>query len=178
MQFGPRPLLGPASGHLVGESVPAFRGPDTHGALVTETSLRVGTTLLAFVPFAFTGVCGDELGELHEASAPGGPLAGVRILAVSCDPMPSQRAWRAERGFGFDLVSDFWPHGRIASAFGIFDEQEGRADRGSFLIDAGIVRWSLLHPPGIPRSVSEYVRALEQLGVGGAATSSPSEGVR
>ncbi|WP_370517373.1 redoxin domain-containing protein [Pseudactinotalea sp. HY160] len=168
-----RPITGPIHGHLVGEPAPAFAGVDTHGAALTSASLRAGTTLLAFFPLAFTGVCGDELGELSAAAEPGGALAGfaecagpagLRVLAVSCDPMASQRAWREQRGFGFELVSDFWPHGRIAHAFGVFDETSGRAERASFLIDsAGTVRWSLVHPAGLPRPVSAYADALAGL---------------
>lgn len=170
MGFGPRPLTGPATGHLVDEPAPDFNGPDTHGSSVTAAALRGRTTLLVFFPFAFTGVCGDELGELDAAGAPGGPLDDVRIVAVSCDPAPSQRAWQDQRGLRFDLVSDFWPHGAIARAFGVFDEGQGRAERGSFLIDAaGTVRWSVLHPAGIARPVNGYVEALASIRAEGVA---------
>ena len=44
----------------------------------------------------------------------------------------------------FDLLSDFWPHGSVAEAYGVFNETAGVALRGTFIIDkAGIVRYSV-----------------------------------
>jgi alkyl hydroperoxide reductase subunit AhpC len=62
------------------------------------------------------------------------------------------------------MLSDFWPHGAVASAYGVFSEEVGIALRGSFLVDIdGVVRWTLVH--GIPeaRDVDEYIRAIEAL---------------
>jgi len=88
----------------------------------------------------------------------------VRVFAVSCDPMFTQRAWAEQEGFGFDLLSDFWPHGAAAAAYGVFDEAGGNALRGSFLVDAdGIVRWSVVNPRGRARDLGAYRAALAAL---------------
>ena len=69
-----------------------------------------------------------------------------------------------QEGFEFDLLSDFWPHGDVARAYGVLDEENGLALRGSFLLDAdGIVRWSVVNPRGQRRDLDGYRRALEQL---------------
>jgi mycoredoxin-dependent peroxiredoxin len=74
------------------------------------------------------------------------------------------KAWQEAEGFGFDLLSDFWPHGDAARAFGVFDEESGHAVRGSFLVDAdGIVRWSVVHPRGRPRELEMYRTALAEV---------------
>ncbi|MBY8853954.1 redoxin domain-containing protein, partial [Saccharothrix sp. MB29] len=55
----------------------------------------------------------------------------------------SLKAWSAEQGYGFPLLSDFWPHGEVARAYGVFDEKSGMAVRGTFLVDvAGVVRYA------------------------------------
>jgi len=44
----------------------------------------------------------------------------------------------------FPVLSDFWPHGAVAKAYGVFEESKGCALRGSFLIDKeGILRWEV-----------------------------------
>jgi peroxiredoxin len=33
------------------------------------------------------------------------------------------------------LVSDFWPHGEVASAYGIFREKNGFSERANIIVD-------------------------------------------
>ena len=118
---------------------------------------------LVFFPYAFSRICGAELCELRD-NLEDFEAAGVRVLGVSCDPMFAQRAWAEQEGFGFALLSDFWPHGAAARAYGVFDEVAGMALRGSFLLDAdGIVRWSVVNPRGQARDLGDYRAALAAL---------------
>lgn len=147
-----------------GAPAPAVTLPDTHGAPVTVGAPGAPATLLVFVPFAFSRTCTAELGEL-QVGLPELEAAGVRVLAVSCDPMFALRAWAEQDGYTFGLLSDFWPHGRVARSFGVFDSDEGFARRGSFLLDAaGVVRWSLVHPGGQERPFAAYREAVAGLG--------------
>ena len=82
--------------------------------------------MLVFVPFAFSGTCTGELCELRD-NIKEFEEAGVHVLVVSCDPGHSLRAWAAQEGFAFDLLSDFWPHGEVARAYGVFDDTRGFA---------------------------------------------------
>jgi peroxiredoxin len=151
-----------ASGALgVGAVAPVRTLPDAHGAPVVVGGPGDGPTLLVFVPFAFSRTCTAELTEL-QAGLP--ELGGVRVLAVSCDPAPALRAWADQDGYAFGLLSDFWPHGAAARAYGVFDEVDGYARRGSFLLDAaGTVRWSLVHPAGRARPFAAYRDAVAAL---------------
>ncbi|GIG19843.1 peroxiredoxin [Cellulomonas chitinilytica] len=146
-----------------GDAAPDFSLPDTHGTPVTLSGLRGGPVAVVFVPFAFSGTCTGELCDLRDNIA-AFQEAGVHLLVVSCDPMFSLRAWAEAEGYGFDLLSDFWPHGEVARAFGVFDEERGRADRGSFLIDAdGVVRWTVVNPAGQARDIASYRAAIGAL---------------
>ena len=146
-----------------GDLAPDFTLPDTHGTPVSLSELRGGPVAVVFVPFAFSGTCTSELCELRDAIEDF-ELAGVRLLVVACDPMYGLRAWGEQQSFGFDLLSDFWPHGAAARSFGVFDEASGTARRGSFLVDAdGIVRWSVVNPRGEARALGEYRAALAAL---------------
>jgi peroxiredoxin (alkyl hydroperoxide reductase subunit C) len=148
----------------VGAAAPDF-------SLVTQNGDRVGlgelrgrkSVLLVFYPFAFSGICTGELSEIrdHLEDFEGEDIA---VFAISCDPMFSLRGWADQQAYFFPLLSDFWPHGQVARAYGVFDEEHGRPLRGTFLIDPqGIVRWRLVNGPGERRDFDEYRLALADL---------------
>lgn len=149
---------------VIGERAPDFTLPDAYGRSVTLSELcRETAVLLVFVPFAFSGTCGSELSEIRDD-----PITfrseHVRTVAVSCDPMFALRAWADEEQYEFPLLSDFWPHGAVASAFGVFDERMGAAVRGTFLIDPeGVIQWSLVHAAGERRDFDAFRQALAVL---------------
>lgn len=88
----------------------------------------------------------------------------MQVHGVSCDPPHALRAWGSQEGYRFPLLSDFWPHGEVARAWGVFDEQAGMAVRGTFLVSpAGEVVWSLVHGPGQAREVGDLHRAVRDL---------------
>ena len=151
-----------------GDVAPELSLPDAHGTPVSLSGLRGMPVVLVFIPFAFSGLCTGELRELRDNIDDFGS-AGVRLLGISCDPMYALRAWGETEGFGFDLLTDFWPHGAAARAYGVFDEERGIATRGSYLIDAdGIVRWSVHNPRGQARDLGAYRAALRTLTSSGA----------
>ena len=102
--------------------------------------------LLVFHPFAFTAVCEEEARDL-QANLDSFRNAQTDIVLVSCDPSPARQAWKAELGAEYTFASDFWPHGKAAKAYGVFNETNGAPYRGTFLIDKeGQVIWSYLSP--------------------------------
>lgn len=149
--------------HRPGDPAPDFTLPDTHGTPVHLADLRGESVLVVFFPFAFSGTCTGELSELRD-NIEDFEAAGVRILAVSTDPVFALKAWHEQEGFGFDLLSDFWPHGAVAEAYGVLDATHGHALRGSFLVDAdGVVRWSVVNPRGQRRDLDAYRDALAEI---------------
>lgn len=146
-----------------GQVAPDFTLPDTHGTPVQLSARRGAPVLVVFFPFAFSRLCHQELTGLNEQLDTFAAL-GAEVLAVSCDPVHSLRAWGDQEGFGLTLLSDFWPHGRVADAYGAFDDEAGHAGRGSVLIDAnGTIAWTTLSPPGRTRSLTEHVDAVRAL---------------
>lgn len=148
---------------VLGELAPDFTLVDTHGTPVTLSALRGSPVVIVFIPFAFSGTCRGELCEIRDNIA-AFDSAGVRVLVVSCDSTFTLRAWREQEGYGFDLLSDFWPHGDVARAYEVFDEKAGRPLRGSFLVDAdGVLRWSVVNPAGQARDLAAYRAAIAEL---------------
>jgi peroxiredoxin len=145
----------------VGEPAPDFTLLDQDRQPVTLSALRGSPVLLVFYPFAFSALCGTELGRLRD-SLPS--YAGVTVLALSTDPVYALKAFRAQEGYDFPLLSDFWPHGATASAYGVLDERAGMALRATFLVDAGgVVRFAQVNGPGDVREQSEWTDAVARL---------------
>lgn len=148
----------------IGQPAPEFTLKDQHGTPVRLASLREHqNVVVVFFPFAFTGICTDELRAIR-ADIGRYQNEDVQVLAISCDAMPTLRAFADREGFTFPLLSDFWPHGEVARGYEVFDDTAGLALRGTFIVDrAGILRWSVVNQRGQARDASAYHQALAAL---------------
>ena len=62
------------------------------------------------------------------------------------------------------MLSDFWPHGEVAKAYGVFNRDRGMAVRGTFLVDkGGITRFVEVNQPGEARDQEVWKKALAAL---------------
>lgn len=148
----------------VGQPAPHFALKDQFGQTVQLSDFRGKQPVaLVFYPFAFSGICTGELSEIRdhlEIFTDG----NVQVVGVSCDPMYTLRAFAETEGYDFPLLTDFWPHGAVAQAYGVFDAGAGRADRGTFMVDTeGVLRWSVVNPPGEARPLAAYREAVAAL---------------
>jgi alkyl hydroperoxide reductase subunit AhpC len=78
--------------------------------------------------------------------------------------MYANKVFAEQEGYKFQVLSDFWPHGAIAKAYGVFDENRGCATRGSFIIGTdGKIKWMVVNGLGEARNIAEYKVALSAL---------------
>src|SRR3712207_5930778 len=146
-----------------GVAAPDFTLRDQHGQDVSLSGLTGVPVLLVFYPWAFSRVCTGELTALRDVHA-SMKARDARLLAVSCDPVYTLRAFAEAERLDYPLLSDFWPHGEVASAYGVLDEERGCPRRSSFLVDAdGVVRWAVHHPVSDPRAAAAHRDALRDL---------------
>ncbi|RZQ64885.1 peroxiredoxin [Amycolatopsis suaedae] len=148
----------------VGSQAPDFTLSDYNKQDVTLSSFRGDKpVLLVFYPFAFSGICQGELCQLRDEFAEYDGK-GVQVLGVSVDTPFSLKAWAEQQGYQFPLLSDFWPHGEVAKAYGVFNDKAGLATRGTFLIDTeGVVRFAEVNQPGEARDQSGWKKAVADL---------------
>jgi mycoredoxin-dependent peroxiredoxin len=147
----------------VGDTAPDFSLPDQDKQVVSLAELRGAPVLVVFYPFAFSGKCTGELCQLRDELSTYTD-AGVRVVAISTDPTFALKAFREQEGLQFPLLSDFWPHGATAQAYGVFNDKAGMAVRGTFLIDAeGKVTFAEVNQPGDAREQSGWKDAVSQL---------------
>ncbi|CAN5773486.1 peroxiredoxin [soil metagenome] len=149
----------------IGEQAPDFELKDQHGQTVTLSGLRgKQSVVLVFYPFTFTSVCEGELCQIRDdfSDFEG---AGAQVLAVSCDSRHAQKMWADQRGYNFPVLSDFWPHGEVSRAYGVFDEKLGAARRGTFVSDTDgtLVDAFESEGPGTPRQKERYQEAMSRL---------------
>ncbi|MFS8478671.1 MAG: peroxiredoxin [Micromonosporaceae bacterium] len=148
----------------VGAEAPDFTLKDQNNQDVTLSSFRgQRNVLLVFYPLAFSGICHGELCEVRD-NLNQYVNDDVQVLTVSVDSVFAQKTWAQQEGFQFPLLSDFWPHGEVARKFGVFNEERGIANRGTFIIDReGIVRFAEMNMPGEPRDQDAWRKALAAL---------------
>lgn len=150
----------------IGQQAPEFELKSPSGDVVRLSDYRGKSAVaLVFYPFTFTGVCHGELCGLRD-DASQFESSGVQVLAVSCDSPFVQARWAEEENYGFPVLSDFWPHGEVSKAYGVFNEVVGCANRGTFIIDAdGVVVDLFISPDlGTARDLTRYKEAIAKLG--------------
>ena len=151
-----------------GEAAPDFALTDQRLSTTRRSDFDGRKLLIVFFPLTFTSVCGGELTRLRDEIH---DFVGEdrALLAISTDSSAVHRAFDEREFLGFPILSDFWPHGEVARAYGVLDEQTGLALRGTFVVDEdGIVQWSTVN--GVPdaRSTDDYRAALATLSAGAA----------
>lgn len=99
------------------------------------TAYKGRKVLLSFHPLAWTSICGEQMKALEEKREELAALNTVP-LGISVDSVPCKAAWAKELGISSTrLLSDFWPHGAVASAYGLFREKNGFSERAKVIID-------------------------------------------
>jgi peroxiredoxin (alkyl hydroperoxide reductase subunit C) len=148
-----------------GTDAPDFTLKDQDGNEVSLSSFQGSTNVvLVFYPFTFTGVCQGELCALRD-DVGDFQNANAQLIAISCDTRFAQQQWAQQQAYTFPILSDFWPHGAVSRAYGVFNEQLGAANRATFVIDKTGKIVDVFESPnlGTPREKEEYEAALARL---------------
>jgi peroxiredoxin len=157
VEHHPKDILG------AGATAPDFalhRSPDETIGLST---LRGKPVVLVFYPADWSAVCGDELNVFNEAESLLA-AADAEVLGISVDGVWCHRAFVADRGFRFALLSDFEPKGEVSARYGAYDFHAGTSRRALFVIDeSGLIAWSHLSPVDVNPGVDGVLDALDAL---------------
>lgn len=157
---------------LVGKPSPYFEmntvdGQGENFERITLNDYKGKWLVLFFYPLDFTFVCPTEITGYSKRYDEFKAL-GAEVVAASVDSEHSHKAWiNGDLGkLNFPLASDMTK--KVASDFGILDEEAGIALRGLFIIDPeGKVKYSVVHDLNVGRSVDETLRVLKALQTGG-----------
>jgi len=119
----------------IGERTRNFNLHDQKDTEFRLSQLRGKKALLSFHPLAWTSVCAEQMKSLEQNKGSFDELNTVGV-GVSVDTVPSKKAWADSLGIKQTrLLSDFWPHGKVAKKYGIFRDKDGFSERANIIID-------------------------------------------
>jgi mycoredoxin-dependent peroxiredoxin len=146
----------------IGDTAPDFELRNTEDGTTKLSDFRGRkNVLLVFFPFAFSGRCTKEFCTLRDENLDLISDETTEVLGISCDHLFALKAWKEAERYPNSFLSDFWPHGAVAQAYGVFAEQVGCAKRMAVLVDRdGIVRWVDENPTGDVRDQGAWRKQL------------------
>ena len=149
---------------IIGDAAPEFSLINQYGETVSLSDFKgKKPVVVVFYPLSFSGICTGELCELRDNFAAFGS-EGIELLAISVDSKFVQKKFAEQEGYEFSVLADFWPHGEVAKAYGVFLEESGISNRATFVINSdGILVAKFVTAPGQARSLEEYHRAIATL---------------
>lgn len=148
----------------VGDVAPDFTLKAVSGETISLKDFRgKKNVVLSFVPAAWTPVCSDQwpgyniVQDLFDRN-------DAVLLGISVDNLPTLFSWTNQMGhLWFPVLSDFYPHGAVASSFGIL-RSDGVSERALFIIDKkGIIRYIDVHDINKRPSLDVLIKELEKL---------------
>ena len=149
---------------IIGDTAPDFELINQYGETVKLSDFRgKKPVVLVFYPLSFSGICTGELCEIRDNFSKF-ENENVELLAISVDSKFVQKQFAEHEGYKFSVLADFWPHGAVAQAYGVFLEEAGISNRATFVINKdGELVAKFVTAPGQARSLDEYDRALASL---------------
>jgi peroxiredoxin len=148
----------------VGEKARGFTLEDQNEREFTLSDFKDKRVLLSFHPLAWTSVCAAQMKSLEDNKRNFDSLGTVAV-GVSVDTVPSKKAWAESLGIkNTRLLSDFWPHGKVAELYGIFRTEDGVSERANIIVDGKqrIVFFKLYELGQLP-DIQEIIDALKKL---------------
>ncbi len=130
---------------------------------ISDADLKGKWSVVFFYPADFTFVCPTELGDLADNYAEFQRL-GVEVYSVSTDTHFVHKAWHAASDtigkIRYPMIAD--PTGTITRNFDNMRDDEGLADRGTFVIDPdGVIQLVEITPEGVGRNAVELLRKIK-----------------
>jgi len=153
----------------LGQKVPEFALPDADQKTRSLSELtKQGPVVLAFFPFAFSGVCDKEMCSFRDGI---GALqgAGAQLVGISVDSSFSLKAFAQTYNLQFPLLSDF--NKKVAKLYGVLQDPwvglgyRGVAKRAIIVVDQQEklrYRWVTDNPSEEP-PYAEVVKAAQRL---------------
>ncbi len=149
----------------VGEGLKDFSLQDQDEEMFVLSKFKGKRVLLSFHPLAWTSVCSLQMKSLEKSREAFDSLNTVAV-GVSVDTVPSKKAWAKSLGIEHTrLLSDFWPHGRVAETYGIFRSKYGTSERANIIVDENQkIAFFKVYPIGQLPDIQEIIAELKKLG--------------
>ena len=148
----------------IGTQAPDFTLDNHNGEQVKLSDYKGKKVLISWHPLAYTGICAIQMQDLFKLKD---DLAALNVvgIGISVDTQFAKHAWAKELGvLPQTMLSDFWPHGKTAQDYDVFQEEAGISGRANMLIDEqGKVVWAKLYENSTQPDFSEVMQAIKSL---------------
>jgi mycoredoxin-dependent peroxiredoxin len=154
-----------------GETAPEFELPALIGGVKKlfrlKEALGERNIVLAFYPLNWNSLSARQLVE-YQAEHENFTAKRAEVVGISVDSIMNTTEWEREIGpFEFPLCSDFWPHGEVSQAYGVFREHgphAGTSERAIVVINRrGKITFSKIYDgQDLPR-IADMFEALRNL---------------
>ena len=151
-----------------GDRAPDFTLPAVDGETITLSQYRgKKNVVISFVPAAWTPVCSDQwpgYNIAHDLFVKNDAV----LLGITVDNLPTLYSWTKQmcnpgEKLWFPVLSDFYPHGEVASKYGVL-RSNGVSERALFVIDKhGVIRYTDVHDINQRPPLDGLATALEKL---------------
>jgi peroxiredoxin len=148
----------------IGDKAKNFSLEDQDEQLFTLSDFKGKKVLLSFHPLAWTSVCSEQMKSLENNKSVFDSLNTIAV-GVSIDTVPSKKAWAKSLGIkNTRLLSDFWPHGKVADLYGIFRSKDGFSERANIIIDENQkIAFFKIYKLGQLPDIQEIIDALKKI---------------
>lgn len=148
----------------IGDKARNFALNDQNGKEFKLSDYRGKRVLLSFHPAAWTSVCAEQMKSLEANKKMFDSLNTVAV-GVSVDTVPSKKAWAESLGIRHTrLLSDFWPHGKVAKLYGIFIKEDGISKRANIIVDENQkIAWIKIYRLGELPNIQEVIDVLRKM---------------
>jgi peroxiredoxin len=163
----PTPKLKPVDSQpkiRIGDKAPDFTLPSLSGGEVTLSQFRgKKNVVISFIPAAWTPVCSEQWPGYNIVQDVFTQNDAI-LLGITVDNVPTLYAWTEQMGgVWFPVLSDFWPHGKVADGYGVL-RSGGVSERAIFIIDKqGTVRYVDVHDINERPKIEVLVEELAKL---------------
>ncbi|WP_324735610.1 peroxiredoxin [Thermococcus sp. SY098] len=147
----------------VGDTAPDFSLKDQNGEEFKLSDYRGKKVLLSFHPLAWTSICAQQMKDLERNYKRFEELNVVPV-GISVDSVPCKKAWADHLGLRkLRILSDFWPHGKVAKLYGVFRESNGFSERANIIVDEeGKIVFVKVYPIRELPDIEEILKFLEK----------------
>lgn len=147
----------------VGAKVRNFSLKDQNQLIFQLAGCKGKKVLLSFHPLAWTSVCAKQMLSLEKSCKVFRKLNTIAV-GISVDSVPCKKAWaKSLKITKTSLLADFWPHGGVAKALGIFRE-DGISERANIIVDdKGRVAFIKIYPIAQLPDIDEIIEQLKLL---------------
>ncbi len=148
----------------VGENAPDFSLRDQDATKFTLSGLKGKRVLLSFHPLAWTGFCTLQMLSI-EVNYDNFTRLNTVPVGLSVDSLPTKEAWARDMKLkDLKILSDFFPSGAVARAYGLYRDKHGTAERANVIVDEkGKVAWVKVYEVLYLPDVNEVLAFLKKL---------------